>query len=276
LGVENAPGGSGARPTVSVDLVRISLEAVGESIAVIVIGDNKMLVERSDMGIIRHASAVYGKSREGNALTVWLPKDEKPAVLVLASMHGDESETTVVLSDALRSIRSDSLKNAAILCANPDGLMRGTRGNANGVDLNRNFPSSNWSPEPVFYKSRKNDPQDIALSPGPEPGSEPETRALISLLDRMKPRAVIALHSALACIDDLDSSFLAQQLSERSGLPLEIVSYATLGSFGSWAEEQELNLVTYELEPASPYDLKDRHVPVLIDVLTGKIDLEGP
>lgn len=235
-----------------------------------------MLVERSEMGTIRHASEVYGRSLEGNDLTVWIPEDEKPAILILASMHGDESETTVVLSDALRSIRSDGLKNAAILCANPDGMMRGTRGNARGVDLNRNFPSSNWSPDPVFYKSRQNDPQDIALSPGSEPGSEPETGALLSLLDRMKPRAVITLHSALACIDDLDSSFLAKQLSERSGLPLELVSYATLGSFGSWAQEHQLNLVTYELEPASPYDLKDRHVPVLIDVLTGKIDFEGP
>lgn len=235
-----------------------------------------MVVERSAMGIIRHASSVYGESHDGNALTVWLPEEEKPTILVLASMHGDESETTVVLSDALRSIRSNSLKNAAILCANPDGLVRGTRGNAKGVDLNRNFPASNWSPEPVFYKSRKDDSQDIALSPGTEPGSEPETRALLSLLDQMKPRAVITLHAALACIDDLDSSFLATQLSERSGLPLELVSYATLGSFGSWAQEHELNLVTYELEAASPFDLKDRHVPVLIDLLTGKINLEGP
>jgi protein MpaA len=228
------------------------------------------------MGIIRHASEVYGQSLEGNDLTVWLPEDEEPAILVLASMHGDESETTVVLSDALRSIRSDSLKNAAILCANPDGVMRGTRGNARGVDLNRNFPSSNWSPDPVFYKSRENDPQDIALSPGSDPASEPETRALLSIVDRMKPQAVITLHSALACIDDLDCSFLGKQLSERSGLPLELVSYTTLGSFGSWAQERRLNLVTYELEPASAYELKDRHVPVLIDVLTGKIDPEGP
>ena len=233
------------------------------------------LEERSQTGIIRHASAVYGESHDGRPLTVWLPEEEKPTVLVLASMHGDESETTVVLSDALRSIRVESLKNAAILCGNPDGLVRGTRGNARGVDLNRNFPASNWSPEPVFYKSRENDPQDIALSPGVEPGSEPETKALLSLLDRMKPRAVITLHAALECIDDFDSSYLGKQLSERSGLPFELVSYATPGSFGSWAQEHNLNLVTYEFEAASPYELKERHAPVFIEVLTGKIDLEG-
>ncbi len=92
----------------------------------------------------------------------------------------------------------------------------------------------------------------------------------------MKPRAVVSLHAALACIDDADASVLGRQLAERTGLPLEPdVGYATPGSFGSWAREQNLNLVTYELEAASPYDLKDRHAPVLIEVLTGKVHLGG-
>lgn len=233
-----------------------------------------MLVERSDRGVLRHCSREYGRSVEGNPLTVWLPENGKPLILVLSSMHGDESETTVVLSEALRSISTENLRNAAILCGNPDGLLRGTRGNARGVDLNRNFPTSNWLPEPVCYKSLQNDPQDIALSPGAEPASEPETGALLSLLAELEPRAVITLHAALACIDDLDDSRLGRLLAERSGLPFEPVAYSTPGSFGSWAQEHDLNLVTYELEPASLYDLKVRHVPVLIDVLTGRIDTE--
>lgn len=233
-----------------------------------------MLVERPDRGVIRHASQVYGRSIERNSLTVWMPEDGQPKILVVASMHGDEPETTVVLSEALRSIRVGGLKNAAVLCGNPDGLLRGTRGNARGVDLNRNFPTSNWAPDTVYHKSLKDDPQDIALSPGTEPASEPETGALLSLLDDLKPRAVITLHAALACIDDADSSYLGRQLAERTGLPLEPVRYATPGSFGSWAQEHDLNLVTYEVEPASLYDLKVRHVPVLIDVLTGALDTE--
>jgi protein MpaA len=233
-----------------------------------------MLVERSDRGVIRHPSREYGQSLEGNPLTVWLPEDGKPSILVLASMHGDESETTVVLSEALRSISTENLRNAAILCGNPDGLLRGTRGNARGVDLNRNFPASNWSPETVYYKSLKGDPQDIALSPGAEPASEPETGALLSLLEQLEPRAVVTLHAALACIDDMDDSHLGRLLAERSGLPFELVAYPTPGSFGSWAQEHDLNLVTYELEPASLYDLKARHVPVLIEILAGKFDVE--
>jgi protein MpaA len=237
-------------------------------------GQERTEVARSERGIIRHLSTIYGASREGNALTVWLPDNETPTILLMAGMHGDEPETTVVLSDALRAIRRGSLANAAILVANPDGLCRGTRGNANGVDLNRNFPASNWSPEPVLYKSRKTGPRDIALSPGDQPASEPETQALLRLMEHLKPRAVIALHAALACIDDPETSYLARKLSERTELPLEPVTYPTPGSFGSWAQEYALTVVTYELEPASMYDLKERHTPVLVDVLLGKIGLE--
>ena len=237
--------------------------------------DRVALVERPKRGVIRHRSSVYGESREGYPLAVWLPEDGSAQILVLASIHGDESETTVVVSNALRSVRGGDLRAAVILCANPDGVIRGTRGNAIGVDVNRNFPTSNWSPEPVGYKIGRDDALDIELSPGTHAGSEPETTALLTLLERLSPRAVVSLHSALACIDDPDASVLGRQLSEKSGLPLQPdIGYPTPGSMGSWAIEQKLNLVTYELEAASPYDLKERHTPVLIDVLTGSVDLE--
>lgn len=240
------------------------------------LGTRQRLVERKERGVIRHASSVYGTSLEGVPLTVYLP-DQAPAdVVVLAAIHGDEAETTVAVSEALRCLPRGDLKAAVILCGNPDGMLRGTRGNAGGVDLNRNFPTSNWSPDPVFYKSRSNDARDIALSPGAQPASEPETRALLSLLDQLKPRAVVSLHSALACVDDAGASHLGRQLADRCALPfLTEIGYPTPGSMGTWAGEQGLTLVTLELEDASLYTLKDRHVPILIDLMTGRFELEG-
>jgi protein MpaA len=217
---------------------------------------------------------VYGASLDGVPLTVFLPESGATEVVILAAIHGDESETTVAVSEALRCLPAGDLRAAVILCGNPDGMLRGTRGNGRGVDLNRNFPTSNWSPDPVFYKSRANDARDIALSPGSEPASEPETRALLSLLEQLKPRAIVSLHSALACVDDSGASHLGRQLSERCSLPfLTEIGYPTPGSMGTWASEHGLNLVTLELEDESLYTLKDRHVPILIDLMTGRFEL---
>ncbi len=232
------------------------------------------LVNRRDRGVIRHAGSVYGTSVDGTPIIVYSPAPGSADLVILASIHGDESETTVVVSEALRCIPAGDLKAAVIVCANPDGIVRGTRGNARGVDLNRNFPTSNWTADPVCYKSRENDARDIALSPGSHAASELETTALIQLIDSVKPRAIVSLHSALACIDDAGGSHLGRQLAVRSGLPLLFeIGYPTPGSMGTWAGEKNLTLVTYELEAASPYDLKDRHVPIMIELMTGRFDL---
>ncbi|HUP64596.1 MAG TPA: murein tripeptide amidase MpaA [Thermoanaerobaculia bacterium] len=239
-------------------------------------GKDQPLVERRERGVIRHAGSRYGASLEGLPLTVYRPDEGRAEILILAAIHGDEPETTVVVSEAIRCLPRGNLREAVILCGNPDGAVRATRGNARGVDLNRNFPTSNWSPDAVFYKSRANDARDIALTPGAKPASEPETNALLTLIAELKPRAIVSLHSALACIDDAGSSPLGRKLAERCGLPLLTeIGYPTPGSMGTWAGEHGLSLVTYELEDASLYTLKDHHVPVLLDLMTGKLDPQG-
>ena len=45
------------------------------------------------------------------------------------------------------------------------------------------------------------------------------------------------------------------------------------GSMGTWASERQLTLVTWEVEDASLYTLKDRHVPLMIELMTGRIEI---
>jgi len=120
-----------------------------------------------------------------------------------------------------------------------------------------------------MHRATLDAPRDVALSPGEAPGSEPETRALIALIEKLSPEAVVAMHSPLACIDDPNDSELGRWLAERTGLPLvPDVGYPTPGSFGSWGAERGLPVVTYEFEPTDPDSAARRHVPVLVDLLT--------
>ena len=129
-----------------------------------------------DRGTLEWPSLEYGTSAGGVPLRVW-PAAAPNAPLVFAAIHGNEPETTIALCAALRAVRPEERRFAVVLCANPDGVQIGLRGNARGVDLNRNFATSNWGP-----------PLPGELSTGTAAGSEPETRALMKLIEKAAPR----------------------------------------------------------------------------------------
>jgi protein MpaA len=190
--------------------------------------------------------------------------------LIHAGIHGEEGETTIALSRALRMLAEPAPHVAVVLAANPDGLVRGTRGNANGVDLNRNFPTADWRPDPVKHRATLDAPREVELSPGSGPGSEPETAALIRLIEELRPEAVVALHAPLACIDDEGQGPLSRWLAEKTGLPrVDDVGYPTPGSFGTWGGERGLPIVTYEFEMTDKDTVVRRHAPVLAELLAG-------
>lgn len=70
----------------------------------------QLLVERRERGVVRHASSIYGNSLDGVPLTVYLPETGSAGIVVLASIHGDEAETTVAVSEALRCIPRGDLQ----------------------------------------------------------------------------------------------------------------------------------------------------------------------
>ncbi|MDZ5620060.1 M14 family zinc carboxypeptidase [Nocardioides bizhenqiangii] len=132
---------------------------------------------------------VIGHSVRGRPLVAWhLGEVGKPKVLLVSTMHGDEPHTRQILT-ALRDGRPIHGINLWVLPTyNPDGLARGTRKNARGVDLNRNFPN-NWADLDGDYES------------GPRPGSEPETRAVMRFLRNIRPRWIISFHQPLYGVD---------------------------------------------------------------------------
>jgi predicted deacylase len=75
-------------------------------------------------------------------------------ILVLGLIHGDEplaGEMTIDWADRLASLENNRSTWRIVPMLNPDGLLRKTRMNASGVDLNRNFPTRDWNEEAMAY-----------------------------------------------------------------------------------------------------------------------------
>ncbi len=102
-------------------------------------------------------------------------------VYVIGLIHGNEPEGYAAL-DEVRRVLGDhaGVRGRLVPSMNPDGHAAGTRGNARGVDLNRNWPASNFTPAP---------------DRGSEPLSEPESEAVFADLMRFRPDVLIVLHS---------------------------------------------------------------------------------
>ena len=159
-------------------------------------------------------------------------------VLFIGGTHGNEYGTGVAKAFAAWLRRHpgavpSGVQIHIIRCQNPDGLWAGTRGNARNVDLNRNYPTPNWT--------RILDPLDpsrwMGLWGGSRPGSEPETRAVLRYLRRDFSR-LVTLHSTAGLIDWNGSGGrrIALRLSRICGLPLGHLSYQSHihGSLGQF------------------------------------------
>lgn len=222
-----------------------------------------MMFEPENRGRLLLPLKEYGRSVLGAPLH-YIPCFGKCRILVVAGIHGEEPETTFLLSRALRAFEKPFEEVAFVLCANPDGVTLGTRGNANGVDLNRNFSTSNWSPGPVSSRSVLESSRDTFLSAGSAAGSEPETCALVDLIQRLQPRSIVSMHAPIACVDAPEKTALVDSLCECFSLPWQAdIGYPTPGSLGTWCKERTasgkpLECVTLELPRMSLEALFDR------------------
>ena len=217
-----------------------------------------MMFDSATRGILQMESEAYGVSVLGTTLR-YIPCLGKCRLLVVAAIHGEEPDTTFLLSRSLRAFRSNFNSVAFVLCANPDGVTLGTRGNANGVDLNRNFATSNWSADKTPSRSVLEAPRDTFLSPGTAPASEPETRAIVSLVEKLDPESIVSMHSPIGCVDAPARTALVDRLSSLFSLPhVADIGYGTPGSFGTWCKEHKKECVTLELPRMSLEGLFDR------------------
>ena len=162
--------------------------------------------------------------------------------MILAAIHGDEQAGTPLcmrLVDYFRRNPQDLNGRKVVLLpmTNPDGVIRNQRHNARGIDLNRNFDSTNRENTEVYGMSGL---------------SEPESRVIAQVIHDYEPDRIITLHEPLNCID-YDGPYLelAEYLAGYCVLPIDKLGTSP-GSLGGYAGlDLGVPLITVEFPEGS-------------------------
>ncbi len=181
--------------------------------------------------------------------------DAKLRILVIGAIHGDEMSSSSVVFHwiGLAQVPPADMPQAVywrfIPALNPDGLFAhpSRRVNANGVDLNRNFPTPNWERDArVYWENRTR--RDPRRWPGAKPLSEPESRFLLDQITAFKPNLIVSIHAPYGLLDFDGPSVPPSRLGR---LYLDQVGIYP-GSLGNYAGvHKRVPVVTIELPNAN-------------------------
>lgn len=185
----------------------------------------------------------------------YVPEGEPAGrVLLIGGIHGDEYSSISVVFKWLTMLGAGAGRDyhwRVVPILNPDGLLRppneSRRMNANGVDLNRNFPTPNWEVDAKEYWEQRTR-YNKRRYPGPSPASEPETGFVIDQLDDFEPDAVISVHAPHGVID-----YDGPRTPPPNLGPLDLLRLGTYpGSMGRYiGVHRGIPLLTVELESAT-------------------------
>lgn len=165
-----------------------------------------------------------GQSVHGRPIVAFKSGPRHPLleVVVVGAIHGDETAGMRITRRLIQAPPIPGVRLFVVPTINPDGVAAATRGNAHGVDLNRNFPYQ-WQPLGGGEYS------------GPHPLSEPEAWAAYGFIYRIRPDVTIWLHQPFALIDKPEGNpFAARRFSELIHLPLHRLPGRYPGSASRW------------------------------------------
>lgn len=207
---------------------------------------------------------VIGTSAGGRDITAWhRGTPGGTVILVVGVIHGNENAGLPIL-DRLGELPVPAGYDLWLLpLLNPDGYVNDVRGNANGVDLNRNFPHD-WTPIAQ--------PGDWQWS-GPGPGSEPETQAYMAFTQRVQPALTLWYHQDLNRVSPSSGRDgpLRQRYAALTGLPYETVSgvgSVYTGVAATWTRRTLPDAMSFivELGPTLPTDQVDVHANAVLAI----------
>lgn len=193
---------------------------------------------------------------------------EQVRVLLLGGIHGDELTAAAIVFEWMQLLQTpgaQSLHWRVAPVVNPDGLLapKPQRVNANGVDLNRNFPTPGWEQDAKRYwmKTTGSDPRRF---PGQSPLSEPESRWLNAEIERFKPHVIISVHAPFGVLD-FDGPAKPPRQFGRLYYSRVGVYPGSLGNYGGM--HKNVPVITIELPNALQMPPKDEVQRIWRDML---------
>lgn len=181
-------------------------------------------------------------------------------ILVIGVFHGEEPQGKFLIESYLEKLSDITPRGVMFIpCLNPDGMQYGKRTNANGVDLNRNYPTKNWklTEQNEFFG-------------GKAPASEIETKFMVEVIEEYKPRLILALHAPFKVVNyDGPAKEIAEKISRIINYPVEAsIGYPTPGSFGTYCGvERNIPTITLELDEKIPVEELVQPVHKIFDLL---------
>lgn len=186
--------------------------------------------------------------------------EKRGSVLILGGVHGDEPEGVVAATGLIEQWLKNfpyQLKITVVPMFNPEGVLNKNRLNSNGVDLNRNLPTKDWSPEIATPR----------YNPGPRAASEPENQALMKFLEEEPPDFLLSLHSWKPILNtNGDCVAIAKAIAGVIGYEVSpTIGYSTPGCLGTYTGiERNIPTLTYEIERGLSFDrILKEHLPAI-------------
>lgn len=225
-------------------------------------------------------SVVIGTSVQGRPLEVTCYNSGDPAddevVLIVGAIHAGYEAITADLAYELmddfnhgRLVTPDGLVVCILPELNPDGLVLGQHTNARGVDLNRNWPASNWN-EQAWH------PLSGDVSGGTRPLSEPETQSLHEFVELVQPSVIVTFHccgSLVEANEIPDAVFMARRYARAAefGYLATWASYEISGELIDAMDGLRIPAVDVELEHPGTTGLADHRAGIrsILDYLSG-------
>jgi protein MpaA len=205
---------------------------------------------------------VFGTSIQGRPLEAFRMGDPKGVtVAVVGVIHGNE-EAGLLITDQLVNMQIPSGINLWVIpSVNPDGTALDQRGNANKVDLNRNFP---------FGWARNGQPGYWQYA-GPRRASEPETQAVVKFFREIKPALGLWYHQDLNIISPgvgFEGKIRARY-GAITGLPMKrITGGRYTGVAATWQKRGLKNSMAFVVELGKTLSVEQAkvHASAVLDI----------